>query len=231
MSDKKIFGVEALLLDLKNPSKIIGKTRHPILVPEETYEKYGQVPNVIFPSGALIRDKKLWIFYGATDTTSCVAEVDLKNLLMSMRPSEKRKCVKRYKNNPIIAPIAKNAWESRATFNPAAIELDGNIHIVYRAMSEDNTSTMGYASTKDGFVIDKRLPKPIYIPRDKSESKKVPGGNSGCEDPRIIRMGEWGPWDPDGLTFRNMNTREDHQEAQRLYEERFRETDEGAHTR
>ncbi len=189
-TNNKIFGIEALLLDLKNPAKIIGRTRHPILVPEETYEKYGQVASVIFPSGSLIRDKKLWIFYGAADTTSCVAEVKLENLLRSMQPAARRKCVKRYKKNPIITPIAKHAWERRATFNPAAIELDGKIHIIYRAMSEDNTSTMGYVSTKDGFTIEKRLPKPIYVPREEFESKKVPDGNSGCEDPRIVRMGD-----------------------------------------
>ncbi|MFH1552886.1 MAG: hypothetical protein ABID83_04530, partial [Candidatus Omnitrophota bacterium] len=189
-SENKIFGIEALLLDLKNPAKIIGKTRHPILVPEETYEKYGQVPNVIFPSGALIRGKKLWIFYGAADTTSCVAEVELKNLLRSMQAPAKRKCVKRYKKNPIITPLTKHAWERKATFNPAAIELDGKIHIIYRAMSEDNTSTMGYASSKDGLTIEKRLPKPIYVPREEFESKKVPDGNSGCEDPRIVRLGD-----------------------------------------
>ncbi|MFH1380972.1 MAG: hypothetical protein ABIH57_02235, partial [Candidatus Omnitrophota bacterium] len=189
-TNNKIFGIEALLLDLKNPAKIIGRTRHPILVPEETYEKYGQIANVIFPSGSLIRDKKLWIFYGAADTTSCVAEVNLENLLRSMQPKARRKCVKRYKKNPIITPIAKHAWERRATFNPAAIELEGKIHIIYRAMSEDNTSTMGYASTKDGLTIEKRLPKPIYVPREEFESKKVPDGNSGCEDSRIVRMGD-----------------------------------------
>ncbi len=189
-SANKIFGIEALLLDLKNPSEIIGRTRHPILVPEETYEKYGQVPDVIFPSGALIRGDKLWIFYGAADTTSCVAEVDLDNLLRSMQASARRKYVKRYAKNPIIAPLARHPWERKAAFNPAAIELDGRIHIIYRAMSEDNTSTLGYASSRNGLTIDSRLPKPINVPRDEFESKKVPNGNSGCEDPRIVRQGD-----------------------------------------
>ena len=188
-SANKIFGIEALLLDLKNPAKVIGRTRHPILVPEETYEKYGQVANVIFPSGALIRNKKLWIFYGAADTTSCMAEVKLENLLRSMQPFGRPKSVKRYKKNPIITPIAKHPWERKATFNPAAIEIDGKIHIIYRAMSEDNTSTLGYASSKNALTIDERISKPIYVPREEFESKKVPNGNSGCEDPRIIRMG------------------------------------------
>ena len=189
LSERKIFGIEALLLDLRNPKKIIGRTRHPILIPEETYEKYGQVPNVIFPSGALIRDERVWIFYGAADTTSCVAHVELKNLLRSMFPAGRRAPVARFKKNPIISPITDHPWESKATFNPAAIELGGKIHIIYRAMSKNNTSTMGYAATLDGLNIHGRLPKPIYEPREEFEAKKVPKGNSGCEDPRIVRIG------------------------------------------
>lgn len=187
-SANKIFGIEALLLDLKNPQKIIGRTQHPILVPEENYEKYGQVPNVVFPSGALIRGDELWIFYGAADSTSCMAKVELKNLLGSMQWNRKRQFVARFRKNPIISPIKEHPWERKATFNPTAIDLAGKIHIIYRAMSEDNTSTLGYAASPDGLTITERLPEPIYAPRETFEMKKVPNGNSGCEDPRIVRM-------------------------------------------
>jgi predicted GH43/DUF377 family glycosyl hydrolase len=45
----RIFGVEAVLLDLNNPLKIIGRTEGPILVPRESYELLGHVPNIVFP--------------------------------------------------------------------------------------------------------------------------------------------------------------------------------------
>lgn len=188
-SEKKIFGVEIILLDFNNPKKVIGRTKHPLFVVEEAYEKYGQVPNVIFPSGSLIRGEDLWIFYGASDTTSCVAKVNLDDLLDFMCPPKKSDFVVRYKKNPIISPIVQHPWESRLTFNPAAIELGGKIHILYRAMSMDNTSSIGYASSTDGLNIDERLPDPIYTPREEFEMKKIPNGNSGCEDPRIVRLG------------------------------------------
>ncbi len=188
LKENKIFGIEALLLDRNNPYKIIGRTKYPIMIPEESYEKYGQVPNVAFPSGALVRDKNLHIFYGAADTTSCIAEVKLDSLLKSLYPSERKRCSLRFEKNPIIKPLKKNHWESKAVFNPAAVDLEGNIHIVYRAMSEDNTSTMGYAVSKDGLNINQRLPEPIYTPRLDFELKKVVGGNSGCEDPRIVKV-------------------------------------------
>jgi predicted GH43/DUF377 family glycosyl hydrolase len=183
-SEHKIFGIEALLLDLKDPSKIVARTSGPLLVPEETYEEFGQVPNVIFPSGAFVAGKKLFIYYGATDTTGCRASVDLDDLLYSIK---KEPVFVRYPGNPILKPIATNAWENKAVFNPAAVELNGKVHIVYRAMGTDDTSVMGYAVSKNGRDIAERLNQPIYGPRQSFEGKSHPG-NSGCEDPRITQL-------------------------------------------
>ena len=57
-------------------------------------------------------------------------------------------------------------------------------------MSEDNTSVLGYASSKDGFKIDERLPDPVYLPRETFEMKITANANSGCEDPRLTKIGE-----------------------------------------
>ena len=71
-------------------------------------------------------------------------------------------------------------------FNPAALYANNMVHIIYRAMSEDNTSVFGYAASKDGLTISERLDEPIYTPRAEFEQKKGgEAGNSGCEDPRI----------------------------------------------
>ena len=69
--------------------------------------------------------------------------------------------------------MAENKWEAQATFNPGAIFLNGKTHIMYRAMSEDNTSSFGYAMTKDGTDIIERLSAPIYVPREDFENKKA----------------------------------------------------------
>jgi predicted GH43/DUF377 family glycosyl hydrolase len=188
-SNEKIWGIEALLLDLKKPQKIIGRTPGPLIVPEEVYEKYGQVPNTIFPSGALVNRNELDIYYGATDTTAARATVNLQSLIANLNTKTRFKNMKRYPKNPILKPISTHKWESRAVFNPAAIDIDGTVHILYRAMSEDNTSTIGYASSKDGLSIKTRLPEPIYVPREEFELKKGDqNGNSGCEDPRLTRL-------------------------------------------
>jgi predicted GH43/DUF377 family glycosyl hydrolase len=80
----RIFGIEALLLDSNDLTKILGRTGGPILAPEEPYELSGYISDVIFPTGALVEKDKLSIYYGAADTTTCVAYVSLKDLISSM---------------------------------------------------------------------------------------------------------------------------------------------------
>lgn len=188
-SNNKIFGIQALLLDKKNPKKIIGKTRGPFLVPEETYEKFGQVPYEIFPSGVTIikKEKKdyLRVYYGATDTTCAVAELSLQPLLLSMKWPRIEDGFVRLTDGPLIISRPEMEWEAKAVFNPACIYLGGRMHILYRAMSNDNTSTIGYAESLDGTNVVYRSNKPIYKPREAFEEKRVPNGNSGCEDPRL----------------------------------------------
>lgn len=189
-SDQKVFGIQALLLDLKNPGKIIGRTRGALLIPEESYEKYGQVQNTIFPSGALVRDGRLLIYYGATDTTCAVADVDLEALLISMKMPRVEDGFKRLTEGPMLIPRPSVPWEAKAIFNPAAVYLGRKFNILYRAMSHDNTSVIGLAESRDGTNITYRSPEPIYTPRESFEGKRVPGGNSGCEDPRVTQIGD-----------------------------------------
>jgi predicted GH43/DUF377 family glycosyl hydrolase len=186
---ERVFGVEAVLLDLENPFKIIGKLEVPILIPQEYYETTGLVPDVIFPSGALVRRNRLYLYYGAADTTCCVASIRLPALLGLMLNKVPILNLQRAEENPIIQAVKEHTWESKATFNPAAIYLNGKVHIIYRAMSEDNTSSFGYAASSDGIHIDYHSPEPIYTPREEFERKLVPGGNSGCEDPRLTVIG------------------------------------------
>ncbi len=186
-----LFGIEALLLDLNDPRKIIGRTKGPMMVPEEPYELSGHVSNVVFPSGALLDHDILTIYYGASDTTVCSARVHLNDLISSIyNETESRWRLKRLENNPIITPNLNHKWESKATFNPGAIDLGGKVHILYRALSGDNTSSIGYATSIDGTKITERLDEPIYIPREDFETKKIEGANSGCEDPRVTKIGE-----------------------------------------
>lgn len=82
VSREKVYSAGAALLDLHDPSKIIGRTKKPILEPKEPYEKLGDVNNVVFPTGACIVDNdKLFVYYGAADKVCCLATTDLNYLL------------------------------------------------------------------------------------------------------------------------------------------------------
>jgi predicted GH43/DUF377 family glycosyl hydrolase len=189
----RVFAIEAILMDLANPKKIIGRTRGALLVPEERYEKEGLQPNIIFPSGGIVEKRHgknvLRIYYGATDTTIGTATVDLSALLEAMMLPHKETGFKRVVEGPILMPQKEKKWEAKAVFNPAAIDIDGTVSILYRAMGEDNTSVVGYAESKNGCTLSYVADEPAYVPRESFEEKRVPGGNSGCEDPRLTRIG------------------------------------------
>ncbi|HEY9406007.1 MAG TPA: hypothetical protein VIP53_01000 [Nitrososphaera sp.] len=82
VSRDKVYRAGAALLDLHDPSKIIGRTKTPILEPKEPYEKFGDVNNVVFPTGACVVDNdKLFVYYGGADRVCCLATADLNYLL------------------------------------------------------------------------------------------------------------------------------------------------------
>ena len=186
-SGQKLFGIEAVLLDLINPRKIIARTDKPLIIPEEDYELYGRVPQIVFPSGAFVKGDTLFIYYGAADTTCCLAMCSISLLLDEMRLAAK---LERFSQNPIITPRSDHNWEARATLNPGAVYAGGRVHLLYRALSPDGTSSLGYAASKNGFSITERLSEPVYVPREDFEKKLFAGGNSGCEDPRLTLMGQ-----------------------------------------
>lgn len=189
--EKRVFGIEALLLDVDDPQHIVGRTLGPLLTPDEPYELEGMVPNVIFPSGALTHEDEFYIYYGAADTTSAVASMKTKLLLSLLKNNEAEKAIhKFYKwpHNPIIHPKDDRVWQAQAVFNSAAVLADDTFHLFYRAMSWDNTSTIGLATSKDGLHFADGLLEPVYVPRSTQEQKTEPNGFSGCEDPRITKF-------------------------------------------
>ena len=189
-SPNRVFAIEAVLFDLEDPKEIIGRTRGALLVPEEKYEKNGVIRNTIFPSGALIVGDRLEIYYGASDTTIAMASVNLELLLESMKFPYIEVGFKRLTSGALLKPRKEKDWESKAIFNPAAIDIDGTAYIVYRAMSQDNTSVLGLAESNNCTEVTHISDEPIYTPRESFERKGVPNGNSGCEDPRLTKIGE-----------------------------------------
>lgn len=72
--------IGALLLDLNDPGKIVGKLRDPIIMPFES-EKEGYVPNVVYSCGAIVHNGPLLVPYAVSDTSSGIITIDLNTLL------------------------------------------------------------------------------------------------------------------------------------------------------
>lgn len=86
-----IYQAGVALLDLDDPRRVLGRSRHNILEPRELYELTGQVPNVVFPSGMIVDDfdadgcaepdSRVRIYYGAADTVVGLATSTIGQLL------------------------------------------------------------------------------------------------------------------------------------------------------
>ncbi len=185
-SSKRRFGIEAVLLDLKNPHKIINRTKMSFFSPETYYELVGMVSVVVFPTGALIEGDTLELYYGAADTHCCKATLSLSRLLADMA-TETPSLFTRADTNPILKPRPGIAWEALGVFNPAAIDLQGTVYIMYRAATTSNVSTFGLATSRDGVTIDTRSDEPVYSARVQAEGIGH-DAYAGCEDPRIVQI-------------------------------------------
>jgi predicted GH43/DUF377 family glycosyl hydrolase len=83
---------------------------------------------------------------------------------------------------PLVAPQG-DGWEAAGTFNPAVIQLDSQIVMLYRAQDRNGTSRLGYATSTDGLRFTRR-PEPVLSP----EADYERGG--GVEDPRLVKIGD-----------------------------------------
>lgn len=85
---KMTYRLGYLILDLKNPNKIIYRSDNPIFEPQADYELTGTIditndngPKVIFCNGAVLVENCLRIYYGAGDSTVCTATAPLDKIL------------------------------------------------------------------------------------------------------------------------------------------------------
>lgn len=77
--------IGAVLLDLQEPWKVIGKTNSYLLAPEMEYERHGNCDNCVFPCGAIADYEKdeLRLYYGAADTRICLATASLSEVVQA----------------------------------------------------------------------------------------------------------------------------------------------------
>ena len=82
-----VYRVGLALLHLEHPERVLARTPEWVFSPEEPYERTGDVDNVVFPCGWLLDDDgdSIRMYYGAADTSICLATASLAALLERLR--------------------------------------------------------------------------------------------------------------------------------------------------
>lgn len=186
------------VFDKKNPAKLIWRSTIAVL---ENIE--GIANKDVHPVGIVHRKDTVISYWDIQDDGIVAIAHPASGSREEVAKGKKLKLVlEKIVANPILKPIAQHFWESKAVFNPAAIYENGRVHLVYRAVGDNDVSVLGYASSSDGLNFDQRHADPIYVPRKEFELGPGDGGSAfatpyfsggaygGCEDPRITKVGD-----------------------------------------
>lgn len=73
-----------MLLDIREPHRVLARSTRPIMQPEAPYETAGFVPDVVFTCGALVDGDTVTIYYGAADTCIAAARMSVSGILASL---------------------------------------------------------------------------------------------------------------------------------------------------
>ena len=82
--DDSRYKIGGMLLDLEDPSKVLFRTSNPVLEPREHYENEGK-PGVVYPSGAAVLGRELFVYYGGGDRVVCCATAQLDRFINDVK--------------------------------------------------------------------------------------------------------------------------------------------------
>jgi len=86
--DMGSYKVGAMLLDLKDPTRILHRSKMPVLEPKEFYEMSGFKPGVVYILGAVVKEDNLIMYYGGADNYVCAAYVNYEEFLQELIKKE-----------------------------------------------------------------------------------------------------------------------------------------------
>lgn len=88
------YRIGALILDYKNPTKVLYRSVSPVLEPEEYYENNGYKWGVVYSCGAVVKDGELFVYYGGADKVIGVATIKVERLLDDLKKYKVTKLTK-----------------------------------------------------------------------------------------------------------------------------------------
>jgi predicted GH43/DUF377 family glycosyl hydrolase len=85
LRDPNRYKLGAMLLDLDDPTRILYRSRTPILEPDFDYENHGFKAGVVYSCGAVINGGELYVYYGGADSVTCVAMANVDKFLSELK--------------------------------------------------------------------------------------------------------------------------------------------------
>jgi predicted GH43/DUF377 family glycosyl hydrolase len=90
---QRTYHAAAALLDLDDPTVVLGRLNYPLFSPGAEFEKVGDVENVVFPTGAVVDGDTLRVYYGAADTVIAERTFSLSGLLAELGYQPEEECL------------------------------------------------------------------------------------------------------------------------------------------
>ncbi len=81
----RVYRVGVALLDREDPARVLARLPYPLMEPQAPYEREGDVPNVVFPTGAVVREGTVYLYYGAGDKVCALATAPLEAIVQALR--------------------------------------------------------------------------------------------------------------------------------------------------
>ena len=81
VDEKGVYRVGAVLLDLNDPRKIVARTKNFLIEPDCDFELQGLYEGCVFPTGAVVKDGTLYVYYGCADTYIGLATCNFNELI------------------------------------------------------------------------------------------------------------------------------------------------------
>jgi predicted GH43/DUF377 family glycosyl hydrolase len=193
IGEERFIKIGAALFDTADPGRLLWHSELPLLELPLSETKNFKVVGMV-PLGALGENLRIYL----RSNGGQVAFFDLPEEVVTDHYERLPVRLAKNKKNPILVPTDL-PWERDGAFNPTAVDLSGEVHLLYRAVGEGGFSFIGYASSQNGVDIDERLPYPVYKPREAFEGgTSAPLGDAGlfasggswggCEDPKLTRI-------------------------------------------
>jgi len=190
---KNILSIGVALFDKSDPTKLLWRSQKPI------WEISTNKKDMVQAIGSITSSQNIVVYLRSSSSPMFIVSF-ASPFQSSVIKSDNLKLT-RHNANPLIAPEGGGAWEAVGTFNPAVLQDDDKIHIMYRALDHGGMSRVGYASSSDGVNIDERHPEPAYWPRAAfeagdgeivydswSDEFASGGGWGGVEDPKLTAI-------------------------------------------